>query len=124
MICWERSPIPRELYNQCRVIALPVFVRGGVPLKIVEAFAREKAVVACPELVFGLAIENGQDALIRDRAAFAGGLSTLLADDELCRRLGQNGRKTFLGNWSYAHAEQVLRKSSVLLSRQAEAVRA
>lgn len=106
-----------ELYSQCRVIALPVFVRGGVPLKIVEAFAREKAVVACPELVEGLDVRDGRDLLIREKPEdFAHGISSLLSDDAFCRHLGKNGRETFMRNWSRSHAEEILRRSSVLAS--------
>ena len=106
-----------ELYGQCRVIALPVFVRGGVPLKIVEAFAREKAVVACPELVDGLEVRDGHDVLVRENPQdFAQAISALLSDDAFCRRLGKNARETFMRNWSRSHAEEVLRQSSVLAS--------
>jgi len=106
-----------ELYSQCRVIALPVFVRGGVPLKIVEAFAREKAVVACPELVEGLEVRDGHDVLVRENPAdFAQAISTLMSDDAFCRRLGKNGRETFVRNWSRSRAEEILRQSSVLAS--------
>jgi glycosyltransferase involved in cell wall biosynthesis len=104
-----------ELYRQCRVIALPVFVRGGVPLKIVEAFAREKAVVASAELVTGLGVRDGHDVLVREGAEdFAHAISLLLSDDCLSRRLGQNGRETFMRNWSRSHTEEVMRRSSVL----------
>jgi glycosyltransferase involved in cell wall biosynthesis len=106
-----------ELYSQCRVIALPVFVRGGVPLKIVEAFAREKAVVACPELVEGLAVRDGYDVLVRENPAdFATAISLLLSDDALCRRLAKNGRETFMRNWSRSRSAEILRQSSALAS--------
>jgi glycosyltransferase involved in cell wall biosynthesis len=106
-----------ELYSQCRVIALPVFVRGGVPLKIVEAFAREKAVVACPELVEGLDVRDGHDLLVRKTPEdFSNAIVSLLSDDAFCRRLGTNGRETFMRNWSRSHAEATLRQSSVLAS--------
>ncbi len=112
-----------ELYRQCRVIALPVFVRGGVPLKIVEAFAREKAVVACPELVKGLGVRDGYDVLVRENPEdFAKAISLLLTDDAFCRRLGKNGRKTFVRNWSRSHAEEILRQSSVLASFQPDKI--
>ncbi len=106
-----------ELYSQCRVVALPVFVRGGVPLKIVEAFAREKAVVACPELVEGLDVRDGHDLLVRKTPEdFAQAISSLLQDAASCRRLGTNGRETFMRNWSRSRAEAILRQSSVLAS--------
>lgn len=104
-----------ELYSQCRVIALPVFVRGGVPLKIVEAFARERAVVASPQLAAGLEIRDGRDLLVRENPQdFAQAISSLLADPALCLRLAKNGRETFMRNWSRSCAEGHLRRSSVL----------
>ena len=112
-----------ELYDQCRVIALPVFVRGGVPLKLVEAIARQKPVVASLELIAGLPVEHGRDLLVADKQSFARAISSLLGDDEQCRRLGSNGRNTFLKNWSRSHAEALLRQSSVLTSNILEAVR-
>jgi glycosyltransferase involved in cell wall biosynthesis len=109
-----------ELYSQCRVIALPVFVRGGVPLKIVEAFARQKAVVACPELVEGLPVRDGHDLLVREKPQdFAYAISALLSDGVRCRLLGNNARETFMRNWSRSHAEEILRKSSVLAAFRA-----
>jgi glycosyltransferase involved in cell wall biosynthesis len=115
-------PDSDQLYSQCRIIALPVFVRGGVPLKIVEAFAREKAVVACPELVEGLGVRDGHDLLVRENPEdFAQAISSLLSDDPLCRLLGKNGRESFVRNWSRSHAEQTLRRSSLLATnRRAE----
>ena len=112
-----------DLYNRCRVIALPVFVRGGVPLKIVEALAREKAVVALPNSVEGLPVGDGYDLLVREESAFAAAISSLLSDGELCRRLGQNGRNTFLASWSLTHAEEQLRQLSVLMANSTEVVR-
>jgi len=110
-----------ELYRQCRVIALPVFVRGGVPLKIVEAFARGKAVVACPELVEGLGVRDGYDALVRgDAAAFANAIVSLLRNDALCRRVAKNARETFLQNWSRSHVEEVMRRSGLLAAKSWE----
>jgi glycosyltransferase involved in cell wall biosynthesis len=104
-----------ELYSQCRVIALPVFVRGGVPLKIVEAFARSKAVVACPELIEGLPVRDGYDLLVRKQPqGFAHAISSLLSDGAGCRIVGDHARETFMRNWSRSHAEEILRKSSVL----------
>ena len=113
-----------DLYNQCRVIALPIFVRGGIPLKIIEAMAREKAVVACPELVDGLGVQDGRDLLVREGPKFSSAISALLSDDALCRHLGRNGRNTFMNQWSRSHAEQELRQTSVLISWRSEEFRA
>jgi len=112
-----------DLYAQCRIAALPVFVRGGVPLKLIEAMARQKPVVASPELAAALPVRDGYDLLVRDKASFARAISLLLSDDELGFRLARNGRETFLANWARRRAEEILRRSSVLNSSPREAVR-
>jgi glycosyltransferase involved in cell wall biosynthesis len=86
-----------------------------VPLKIIEAFAREKAVVACPELIEGLPVRDGHDLLVREKPEdFGQAISSLLSDEAFCQFMGKNGRQTFMRNWSRSHAEETLRKSSVL----------
>jgi glycosyltransferase involved in cell wall biosynthesis len=100
---------------ECSVLALPVFVRGGVPLKLVEAMARGKAIVATPELAQNLAIIDGEDLLIRAGAnLFSAALARLLCDSRLRQRLGVNARATFLREFSRARAESNLRRDSVL----------
>ena len=79
--------------------------------------AREKAVVACPELVSGLRVQNGRDVLVREGSEdFANAISMLFSDETLCRRLGKDARQTFMRNWSRSHAEAVMQRSSVLAS--------
>jgi glycosyltransferase involved in cell wall biosynthesis len=107
-----------DFYSQCRVIALPVFLRGGVPLKVVEAFARGKAVVGCKELVAGLNVQDGREMLVRDDPEeFAAAICALFADREMCRRLERNAREQFVEKWSRSQAERQLRRSSVLAGR-------
>jgi glycosyltransferase involved in cell wall biosynthesis len=81
----------------------------------VEAFARERAVVASPELVNGLEVCDGHDLLVRENPQdFAQAISLLLSDPAFCLRLAKNGRKMFMRNWSRSCAEGILRRSSVL----------
>lgn len=106
-----------ELFNASRVIGLPVFVYGGTPLKLVEAMARCKAVVACTGLAANLPVKDGYDLTLADEpAAFAAILARLLGDPAEADRLGQNARGTFLKVWSRASAEAVMRRTSVLVS--------
>jgi glycosyltransferase involved in cell wall biosynthesis len=100
---------------ECSVLALPLFVRGGVPLKLVEAMARGKAVVATPELAQNLAVTDGEDLLIRAGAnVFSEAIVRLLRDGRLRQRLGVNARATFLREFSLSRAESNLRRDSVL----------
>jgi glycosyltransferase involved in cell wall biosynthesis len=101
--------------NDCAVLALPVFIRGGVPLKIIEAMARGKAVVASRELVDGLAIADGKDMLVRSAPdEFAAAIVSLLGNAPLRDQLGVNARATFVRDFSISSAENTLRLNSVL----------
>lgn len=106
----------RELFGSCSVIGLPVFVHGGTPLKLVEAMARGKAVVASTALTARLPVSDGHDVLIRNEpASFAEAVAGLLENREENERLGRNARQTFLRIWSRAITEEVMRRASVLV---------
>jgi glycosyltransferase involved in cell wall biosynthesis len=101
--------------NDCAVLALPVFIRGGVPLKVIEAMARGKAVVASRELAEGIAIADGKDMLVRSAADdFAAAIVSLLGNAPLRERLGVHARATFVRDFSISSAENTLRRDSVL----------
>lgn len=105
--------------DECAVLALPVFLRGGVPLKLVEAMARGKAIVASPELIGGLNVTDGEAVLIRTKPEdFARAIVTLLRDISLRERLGSNARATFVRDFSMSSAEAILRRDSVLMERR------
>lgn len=104
--------------NDCAVLALPIFVRGGVPLKVIEAMARGKAVVATPELIDGLAVVDGKDMLVRSAPSdFASAIVSLIANAQLREQLGIHARTTFLRDFSISSAENTLRRDSVLTRR-------
>jgi glycosyltransferase involved in cell wall biosynthesis len=101
--------------NDCAVLALPVFIRGGVPLKVVEAMARGKAIVASQELISGLAIADDREMLVRSTpSSFAAAIVSLLGDALLRERLGAQARATFVRDFSISSAEAILRRDSVL----------
>jgi glycosyltransferase involved in cell wall biosynthesis len=102
--------------EECAVLALPVFLRGGVPLKLVEAMARGKAIVATPELVQGVDVSEGESILLRRNPKdFASAVVSLLQDASLRRHLGERARAKFVTNFSISGAEAVLRDRSVLM---------
>jgi len=104
--------------DECAVLALPVFLRGGVPVKLVEAMARGKAIVATPELIAGLNIADGDNLLIRTKPEdFAGAIVSLLRDVPLRERLGNGARATFMRDFSMSSVEAKLRHDSVLAER-------
>jgi glycosyltransferase involved in cell wall biosynthesis len=96
-----------------------VFLRGGVPLKLVEAMARGKAIVASPELIGGLDFTDGEAVLIRSKPEdFASAIVALLRDLLLRERLGGNARAIFVRDFSMSSAEAMLRRDSVLMERR------
>ncbi|MFZ0035838.1 MAG: glycosyltransferase family 4 protein [Candidatus Acidiferrales bacterium] len=101
--------------DECAVLALPVFIRGGVPLKLIEAMARGKAIVATRELVDGLGLVDGKDVLIHGQPQeFAGAIVSLLRDEGLRQRLGAAARATFVRDFSLSSTETLLRRESVI----------
>jgi glycosyltransferase involved in cell wall biosynthesis len=101
--------------NECAVLALPVFLRGGVPLKVIEAMARGKAIVASPELIGGLALSHGEEMLVRNGSdGFAAAIVSLLGNASLREQLGIRARATFVRDFSISSAERILRRGSVL----------
>ena len=110
--------------DECAVLALPVFLRGGVPLKLVEAMARGKAIVASPEVIGGLNIADGEAVVIRTKAEdFASAIVTLLRDVSLRERMGANARVTFERDFSISSAEAMLRRDSVLVKHDSRTLR-
>jgi glycosyltransferase involved in cell wall biosynthesis len=76
------------------VCLAPLAQGSGTRLKILTYLASGKAVVATSKAVEGLAVRDGVHLLIRDgEDAFRQGLEILLADPELRRTLGRNGRR-------------------------------
>lgn len=74
------------------VVVAPL--RGGAGLrgKLLEAWARGKAVVATPLAARGFDVEHGMHCLLADSAAeFAAAIRTCLQDEQLRRRLGEHG---------------------------------
>ena len=91
------------------------FRPGGVPLKLVEAMALGKAIVANREIVEGMEVSEGRDLLIRGEVReFADAVVRVLTDPQLNRDLGNNARETFVRTLSRSRAEENLRRGSVL----------
>jgi glycosyltransferase involved in cell wall biosynthesis len=81
------------LYRRSRVIAVPIFAGSGTRIKIIEAAAYGKPIVATSVGAEGLEMRDGHELLIRNTPdAFAAACIQLLEDTELCRQLGHAGR--------------------------------
>jgi glycosyltransferase involved in cell wall biosynthesis len=78
-----------------RAFVVPLRFGGGTRLKILEAMAYGVPVVTTSVGCEGLELEHERDVLVADHPRdFAGWIDRLLEDDELCARLGANGRRT------------------------------
>lgn len=82
------------LYEETNVVAAPTLVSAGTNLKVLEAMAMRRAVVATPSGCQGLNLENAASVWIADSAkAFAEGVCTLLAHPDFRLKLAQNAHR-------------------------------
>ncbi|HUS06376.1 MAG TPA: GNAT family N-acetyltransferase [Bryobacteraceae bacterium] len=88
----------RPLYAAANVVIVPTMVSAGTNLKVLEAMAMERAVVATSSGAAGLQLEHGKSVWVADTAGeFAEGVHHLLSEFALRRQIARNAR---------AHAEQ------------------
>jgi len=107
-----------EFIRTCRVMALTVHLRGGVPLKLVEALACGRPVVATREMVSGLSLQEGVEVLVgSEPGEIAAAISRVLGNSDLARSLAENGRIRFERDFSFATSLRQVKQSSVLAVR-------
>lgn len=81
------------LYRESRVVCCPIRMGGGTRIKILEAAAFGRPIVATTIAAEGLDMAEGRELLIRDDAAsFATACLDLLRDPVLCEQLGLAAR--------------------------------
>jgi glycosyltransferase involved in cell wall biosynthesis len=94
-----RVPDTQPYLEGAAVVAAPLRLGGGMRVKVLEALAAGKALVATPRAVAGLDVTPGEHALVAaSDAELAGGIVALLEDPERARRLGQSAR-----DWAATH---------------------
>jgi glycosyltransferase involved in cell wall biosynthesis len=77
------------------VMIAPLFAGGGMRIKVLEAMALAKPVVATTLGAGGLDVEHGRDILIADDApSFADAIALLLRDENVATRIGEAARET------------------------------
>ena len=83
------------LYEHVSVICCPIQYGGGTRIKIIEAAAYGKPIVATSFGAKGIEMQDGLELLVRDEpGAFAEACIYLLNDTDLRNRLGSAARKT------------------------------
>jgi polysaccharide biosynthesis protein PslH len=75
--------------DRAAAVVAPLRLGGGMRVKVLEALAAGKAVVATPLAAEGLAVSHGEQLLLADSSeAFAGALAELIGQPELRLGLG------------------------------------
>ncbi len=89
-----------RLYQRSRVVCCPIFAGGGTRIKMIEAMAYGKPIVATSLGAGGLGLVPDQHFLLRETAPdFAAACLELLRSDALCNRLGTAARQIAKQNY-------------------------
>lgn len=100
-----------ELYRRARVVCAPILSGGGTRVKIIEAAAHGKPVVATKIGAEGLEMRDGRELLLRDDpASFAEACLELLKDSSLCERLGRAAHETASRHYDRANIIRLIQK--------------
>ena len=86
------GPVPdtRPHLDRAAVVVAPLRLGGGMRVKVLEALATGKPLVATPRALAGIDLTPGDHALVGETdAELAEAIATLLADPERRRRLGE-----------------------------------
>jgi glycosyltransferase involved in cell wall biosynthesis len=101
VIVTGRVPDVAPYLNAAAVVAVPIRIGGGVRVKVLEAFAAGKAVVASRRALEGLDVVNGDQVLVAETdAEFADAIDRLLRDEALRVALARRAR-----SWACANVD-------------------
>lgn len=90
------------LYDECDVLVVPLFIGSGQRVKIIEAFAREYAVISTSIGAEGLKYEDGKSILIANSASDFITQINKCFDRGLLKSLGKGGKDIFDSEYSIA----------------------
>ena len=100
------------LYRRSRVVCCPIFSGGGTRIKMIEAAAYGKPIVATHIGVEGLEMTDGQEFLLRNHPQeFAEACLELLRNDALCDRLGNAARSVAIQHYNRSNIVQHIQQS-------------
>ena len=110
----------RELLALADLVVLPTYYREGVPRALIEAASMGKAIIATDVPGCRDVVDDGHTGLLiapRDVGALVQAIESLLADDELRRRLGRTSREKAVREFDQKMvAERYLELYNTLLS--------
>jgi len=102
----------RPYYEQAHVAVVPLFAGGGTRIKILEAFAHNRPVVATTIGAEGLDVEHGEQILIaHDPEQFAAHCLALMDDPKRRRELAQSGRDWVLANHTVVQVREAIERT-------------
>jgi ribosomal-protein-alanine acetyltransferase len=92
----------RPLYYEANVVVAPTLESAGTNIKVLEAMAMARAVVATPSGCAGLGLEHGSTVWIAESPPdFADGIEKLLHNDVLRGRIAQAAREHVERNFDW-----------------------
>jgi len=95
-------PDIRPILDSAAVFICPIRDGGGTKLKILDAFAMAKCVVAHPIACEGIDVRDGENAVLaRSAAEFVQQLAPLLDDDERRAEIGRAARETAVSAYAF-----------------------
>ncbi len=98
------------LYRRSRVVCAPIFTGAGTRVKIIEAAAHGKPIVATRIGAEGIELCDGRDVLLRDSArSIVDGCLLLLRDKSLSDKLGSNARAQAIRCYDRSNVVQKIR---------------
>jgi len=106
-------------YENCRVVAVPIYDGTGTSIKTVEAFMVGRPVVSTSMGMRGFSekMKDGEDFILADSDdAFAEGLVSLLLNQNESGRIANNAFNKFRRNWSKEEFMKIVRESIELNS--------
>ena len=99
---WISGEEKKKYLEWCDIFVLPTYFEGQ-PVSVLEAMAYSCAVVASDTGGIPQMIENGRTGILiepKSPESLAEGLSKVLEDADLCRRLGENAYKKVKADFS------------------------
>jgi glycosyltransferase involved in cell wall biosynthesis len=108
-------PDIRPLVDTAAIFVCPIRDGGGTKLKVLDAFAMEKCVVAHPIACEGIEVKDGANVVMANTAAdFVLQIVSLLEDDERRARIGRAARDLATSRYAFEdigkHLEKIFRE--------------
>lgn len=99
-------------YENCKVVAVPIYYGSGTCVKVVEAMNKRRTIVSSPTGVRGLGLISGRDFVeARDDKEFANNVASILFDDDLNNRIAETAKEKVMQVFSKQAFVKILRES-------------